>query len=285
MRVMILGARGQLGTDVTRHCAGVGDDIRTLGHDDLDITDPDAVDAAIAGSRPDLIINCAAWTAVDACESDRGRADAVNAVGAAHVAHAAERHEAHLVHISTDYVFDGTLDRPYTETDTTNPLSVYGRSKLAGEVAVQLLAPSSVIVRTSWLCGEHGPNMVRTVLTLAHRGHPLRFVDDQRGCPTFTADLAPLLRHLGTNRVCGVVHATNQRSVSWYGFVREILECTGADPELVSPITTDELQPPRPAPRPRNSVLENAALRSMGVPLLRDFREPLAELVDVLSAQ
>ena len=285
MRVVVLGARGQLGTDIVLHCSAAGDDVLALGHDELDITNAAEVSDVLAAFRPGLVINCAAWTAVDACEGAPDRADAVNAVGAAHVAHATAQLGAHLVHLSTDYVFDGRLDRPYREDDPANPLGAYGRSKLAGEVAVRALSPDATVVRTSWVCGEHGANMVKTALALAAQGRDLRFVDDQRGCPTFTSDLAPLVRHLGCEQIGGTVHATNQRAVSWYDFVREILECAGEDPSRVSPISTDELQPPRPAPRPANSVLDNMVLRSLGIPLLPDFRQPLERLVRVLGRQ
>jgi dTDP-4-dehydrorhamnose reductase len=140
------------------------------------------------------------------------------------------------------------------------------------------------IVRTSWVCGEHGNNMVKLVRRLAATGNPMSFVDDQRGCPTFTADLAPTLRSLAVERPGGVFHLTNGGPVSWYEFVREILLASGDDPDLVSPISTDELDPPRPAPRPANSVLDNARWMADGHPPLRDFREPLAELVARLSA-
>jgi len=184
------------------------------------------------------------------------------------------------VHVSTDYVFDGRLERPYHEWDPPNPLSVYGASKRAGEVEALAHGPAATVVRTSWLCGEHGSNVVRTVLDRASRSQDrLAFVDDQRGCPTMTADLARMLRRLALDRRSGLYHVTNQGAVTWYEFVREVLAAAGHDPGRVQPITTAELDPPRPAPRPANSVLDNAALRTAGIPLLRDFREPLAELI------
>jgi dTDP-4-dehydrorhamnose reductase len=188
---------------------------------------------------------------------------------------------AHLVHVSTDYVFDGTLDRPYREDDATNPQSVYGRSKLAGEHAA---GPNAAIARTSWVCGEHGNNMVKLVLRLAaDPDQALGFVDDQRGHPTFTADLAPALRTLAVDRRTGIHHVTNDGAVSWYEFVREILAASGHDPDRVRPIATADLDPPRPAPRPANSVLDNVAWRAAGYAPLRHFREPLAELVAKLA--
>jgi dTDP-4-dehydrorhamnose reductase len=185
--------------------------------------------------------------------------------------------------VSTDYVFDGTKDGPYVEWDDPRPLSVYGRSKLAGEREVAALAPGSTIVRTSWVCGLRGSNMVRTVLRLAAEpDRALAFVDDQRGCPTFTADLAVAVRRLTVGRFAGTYHVTNAGPVSWFEFVGDVLEAAGHDRSRVRPITTAELDPPRPAPRPANSVLDNAALRAAGLPAMRHYREPLRELVEAM---
>lgn len=281
MRVVVTGAGGQLGHDVVACCSAAGDAVFGFDRAALDVTSRDAVRGAITSVQPDVVINCAAWTAVDACESDADRALLVNALSVRWVREACELVGAQLVHVSTDYVFDGTLDRPYHEWDVPNPQSVYGRSKLAGELEV---GASAAVVRTSWVCGEHGHNMVSTVLRMLADGHEtLRFVDDQRGCPTFTADLAPLLRRLAIDRRTGVHHVTNQGAVSWFELVREIVRSTGRDPAMVEPISTAELDPPRPAPRPANSVLDNTVLRAAGIPLLRDFREPLRELVGRLT--
>jgi dTDP-4-dehydrorhamnose reductase len=203
----------------------------------------------------------------------------VNGTAVAWLADACAAAGAHLVQLSTDYVFDGTLDRPYREDDEPNPQSAYGRSKLAGEQGAATLGAAATIVRTSWVCGAHGSNMVRTVLRLMGEGDVLRFVDDQRGNPTFAADLAPMLLRLAADRVPGIVHVTNQGAVSWYEFVREIVTAAGGSPDIVIPITTAELDPPRPAPRPANSVLDNTVLPSRGIELLRHFRGPLGELV------
>jgi len=246
----------------------------------LDVGDRASVLQVVGDVRPDVVVNCAAWTAVDACEADPERAFRDNGDAVAHLREACDAIGAHLVQISTDYVFDGTSDRAYREDDATNPLSVYGASKLAGERAA---GPSATVVRTSWVCGAAGANMVKTVLRLMGDHPVLRFVDDQRGCPTFTADLAPLVRRLAAERRSGVFHATNQGAVSWFEFVRDIVAAAGGDPATVEPITTADLQPPRPAPRPANSVLENAALAAAGIPLLRHYRDPLAELVDELT--
>lgn len=280
MRLLVTGAGGQLGHDVVRHAAQAGDEVIGTDRDRLDVTRRDQVFGAITSWRPDAVIHCAAWTAVDACESDRDRAFAANALAVRWLREATELAGAHLVHVSTDYVFDGELDRPYHEWDVTNPTSVYGASKLAGE---REAGGGASVVRTSWVCGEYGHNMVHTVLRLSAERDTLAFVDDQRGCPTFTADLAPMLRRMAVERRSGVHHVTNQGAVSWYEFVRAIVAEAGRDPDMVQPIRTADLNPPRPAPRPANSVLDNAVLRAAGIPLLRDFRAPLAELVRAVS--
>ncbi len=280
MKLVVTGARGQLGIDVVAACRAADDEVIALDRDGLDITDPMAVRAALQAHRPDAVINAAAYTAVDACETDEAAADAVNHLAVGHLAESCALVDAHLVHVSTDYVFDGTLDRPYREDDPPNPQSAYGRTKLAGERAA---GPDAAIARTSWVCGEHGDNMVKLVLRLAEERDELAFVDDQRGCPTFTADLAPALRRLALDRRRGIHHLTNQGAVSWYEFVREILAAAGYDPGMVRAIATADLDPPRPAPRPANSVLDNAVWRAAGLPMLRDFRQPLAEVVARLT--
>jgi dTDP-4-dehydrorhamnose reductase len=280
VRALVTGAAGQLGTDVVDHLSAAGDEVTAVDRAQLDIAVGEDVDRLVAEVRPDVVINCAAFTAVDRCESEVELAHAVNEHGVRSLAQACGRVGAHLVHLSTDYVFDGRLDRPYREDDATNPQSVYGRSKLAGErAASEVLGDAATIVRTSWVCGEHGNNMVKLVRRLAATGNPMSFVDDQRGCPTFTADLAPGLRSLALDRSGGIFHLTNAGPVSWFEFVREILTVSGHDPEMVTPISTSELDPPRPAPRPANSVLANARWIAEGRTPLRDFRTPLAELV------
>ena len=200
------------------------------------------------------------------------------------MAEAAAAGGVRLIHVSTDYVFSGELDRAYTERDETGPASVYGASKLDGEHRVLAAHSDATVVRTSWVCGEFGPNMVKTILRLLDSPNTLRFVDDQRGSPTFTSDLAQALRLLCVEPIPGVVHVTNQGETSWYGFAKEVLEAVGVDPGRIEAIRTEDLVPRRPAPRPRNSVLANAVLRSHGRPLLRDFREPLQELVAALRS-
>jgi dTDP-4-dehydrorhamnose reductase len=282
MKVLLTGAGGQLGHDLRIHCEAMGDEVVAATHAALDVADRDAVYQAVLSVRPDVVLHAGAWTAVDACEGDPERAFRVNALGTRWVADASRRAGAYLCYVSTDYVFDGTKDGPYVEWDPTGPQSVYGASKLGGEHEVAEHAPGACTVRTSWVCGEHGKNMVKTVLGLADRPE-LAFVDDQRGCPSFTADLAVTIRSLAVSRVPGVFHVTNQGVASWYEFVRDILAAAGHDPAKVRPIASVELDPPRPAPRPANSVLDNAALRAAGFPLLPHYRESLGHLVKTLT--
>ena len=283
MRLLITGAGGQLGTELAALAEQAGDDVVACDRARLDIGDRDAVYQVVGATRPDVVLHAAAYTAVDAAESDPDAAFLANSLGTRWMADASRRVGAHLVFVSTDYVFDGTKDEPYVEWDVPNPQSVYGRSKRGGEAEVWDHAPGSTIVRISWVCGEHGNNMVKTVLRLAEQPE-LAFVDDQRGHPTFTADLAVGMRRLAAARVPGLFHMTNQGAVSWYEFVAAILESAGHDPAKVRPIKTVDLDPPRPAPRPANSVLDNAALRLAGLPLLPHYRESLDRLVARLTA-
>ncbi len=309
LRVLLTGGNGQLGRDLADVLAGSVPDggesparpgasrilpgvatttfeVLSTDIDTLDVTDRTAVRAAAEAFRPDIVLHGGAYTAVDACESDPDTAFAVNALGTRNVAEAATDVGAHLVYISTDYVFDGTLDRPYVEWDAPGPRSVYGRSKLGGEIEVSAVAgPAATIVRTAWVSGAHGANMVKTVLRLA-AGDPdstLRFVDDQHGCPTFTADLARAVVRLALDRRPGLFHVTNQGETSWFGFARATLAAAGLDPRRVEPIATSDLDPPRPAPRPANSRLDNAALRLSGIPLLPVWTDALARLVGFLA--
>ena len=302
MRILITGADGQLGRDLLdalagrvpvggRRCAllgpegprdGLSHEVLATDIGNMRVDDRDAVLQVFERFRPELVLHGGAFTAVDLCESEVDSAYAVNAVGTRHVADAAGRVGAHLVYVSTDYVFDGTSRRPYREWDPPCPTSVYGMSKLAGERECR---PGSTIVRTSWLCGAHGKNIVGTALRLAEGEGPLRFVDDQHGSPTFTADLAPAIVTLGLDRRPGVFHVTNSGATTWWGFVRAVLAEAGADPERVLPIRTAELDPPLAAPRPSYSVLDNMALRLSGLPALPDWQDALARLVPALVAQ
>jgi len=281
VRVLVTGAGGQVGAElVAAFGADEHHEVIGLDHAAVDVADRGAVLGAVTSTRPDVVIHPAAWTAVDACEGDVDRAFLVNALGTRHVAEGARRVGAPVVYVSTDYVFDGTKDGPYLEWDEPSPRSVYGASKLAGE---RELDPGSTIVRTSWVCGYHGANMVKTILRLAGEHDVLGFVDDQRGHPTFADDLASMIKRLAVERRPGTFHVTNQGVVSWYEFAREVLTATGQDPDRVQPVATADLRPARPAPRPANSVLDNAALRMSDIGLLDDFRVPLRRLVARLA--
>lgn len=280
MRVLITGAGGQVGRELVNAFEVDGHVVAGHDHASLDITDRDAVRSTIVEFHPEAIVHSAAWTAVDACEGDPDRAFAVNAMGTRFVAEAARLVGAKVHYISTDYVFDGTKTSPYVEWDETNPQSVYGKSKLAGE---RELGDDSTIIRTSWVCGFNGPNMVKTILRLASEHETLSFVDDQRGCPTFADDLASMIRRLVVDHRSGTFHVTNEGPVSWYEFAREVLRVSGQDPDRVKPVATSDLQPPRPAPRPANSVLDHAALRLSGIDTMDDFLIPLTRLVERLQ--
>jgi len=280
VRVLVTGAGGQVGRELQR--AFADDEVVAADHRRLDVTEREAVLACVTSTRPDAVVHAAAWTAVDACESDPERALAVNGLATRHVAEAARRVGAHLCYLSTDYVFDGAKPEPYTEWDPPSPRSAYGRSKLAGEHEADQ-NPDTTIVRLSWVCGRHGANMVKTILRLAGEHDRLSFVDDQRGHPTFAEDAAPVVRRLVAERRPGRFHVTNQGTVTWYEFARAVLEAAGLDPERVQPIATADLDPPRPAPRPANSVLDNVALRRSGIALLPHYRASLDRLVAELT--
>jgi dTDP-4-dehydrorhamnose reductase len=254
----VTGAGGMLGHDVLR----AAPDAVGLTRAELDVTDAGAVGEALADIRPDAIVNCAAYTAVDAAEEDEETATRVN--GATALADAAG--DAVLVYPSTDYVFDGAKREPYVESDPVAPRSAYGRSKLAGEQATAR-ARRHVIVRTSWLFGVAGGNFVETMLRL---DGPLKVVDDQVGCPTYTGHLAHVLVDLAGGRLTGVVHAASAGQCSWYEFAGEIFRAAGTEVEL-QPCTTEEF--PRPAPRPAYSVLRS---ERHGAPRLPDWREGLS---------
>ena len=281
MRVLVTGAAGQLGRELVAAFARSGHDVVPADRSVLDVSEREQALQVLGAVRPHAVVHAAAWTDVDGCEGDADWAFRVNAMGTRHVAEAARSVGARVCYLSTDYVFDGRAGRPYTEWDTPNPLSVYGRSKLAGEA---LLGPDDTVVRTSWVCGRHGRNFVKTVLGRARQDQPLTVVDDQHGCPTFADDLAGAIHHLVSARLPGTFHVTNQGPTTWYDLARDVVLAAGLDPELVQPIPTVELQPPRPAPRPAYAVLDNAALRLGGHPLLPDHHEPLERLVKELMA-
>lgn len=271
MKVLIIGANGQLGQDCRKLFAD-GNEVRCLDLPDIDITDEASVRARVAEFQPDAVINCAAWTAVDKAESNETACTRINADGPANIAKALEGTGAKFVHISTDYVFDGQkpLYQVYTEDDDPAPVSVYGRTKRAGELPV-LAYDKGAVLRTAWLYGETGQNFLRTMLKLSMRmpKAPIRVVDDQYGSPTWSGSLARQIKILLERFTPGLYHATSQGYCSWYGLTKYYFEAAGIDCEVL-PIKTEEY--PTPAKRPRNSILENACFKKLGIDVMPDWK-------------
>ena len=260
----------------------LADDFEIVATDlpEADITDEKSIEAAIERHAPDAVIHCAAMTAVDRCESERELAFRLNETGTANVATVCRRHGIRLIAISTDYVFDGDADRPYSESDIpTGGRTVYGQSKFAGEEAVRKLCPDHVIARISWLYGSGGPSFVHAMISLADGSRPvLKVVADQHGNPTSTIAVARALREvLKLPELRGTFHLTCEGEATWAEFAEEIFRLAGID-QKVQPCTTDEF--PRPAPRPKNSRLEKAALRIAGLPPMPDWKDALAEFME-----
>ncbi|CAL9347064.1 dTDP-4-dehydrorhamnose reductase [Streptomyces sp. Tu 3180] len=280
MTWLVTGAGGMLGRDVVGELTRRGERVTGLDRTALDITRADAVERALAEHRPALVVNCAAYTAVDDAETDEERATAVNGDGPRLLARACAAHGARLVHVSTDYVFSGDArTAPYPEDHPTAPRTAYGRSKLAGERAVlEELPGASAVVRTAWLYGVHGTSFVRTMIGLEARRPTVDVVDDQRGQPTWSADVAERIADLGPrlgDGAHGVFHATNSGEATWYDLAREVFRLIGADPDRVRPTTTAAF--PRPAPRPAYSALAHGRWQEIGLPAPRDWRAALHE--------
>lgn len=272
-RYLITGAGGQLGLDLQRALARR--EVTALDRASLDITDADAVAQAVAGH--DAVINAAAYTKVDDAESHEDAAYAVNATGAEHLARAAAATGARFVQVSTDYVFRGDATSPYAEDAPHDPISAYGRTKAAGErLARQAHPDGTYIVRTAWLYGAGGPNFAKTIAKLAASRPEVQVVTDQRGQPTFTADLAAqIVALLDAEAPAGVYHGTNGGETTWHGFAREIFRLTGHDPDTVQ--ETDSSAFVRPAPRPAYSVLGHDGWSRAGLPPLRHWLEALED--------
>ncbi|MFC9653886.1 dTDP-4-dehydrorhamnose reductase [Streptomyces sp. NPDC056937] len=285
-RWLVTGAGGMLGQDLLARLAGAGESAAGLDRTALDITDPAAVRTALAAHTPDVVVNCAAWTAVDDAEAKEAEALAVNGTGPRVLAEACAASGAVLVQVSTDYVFAGDARTPYGEDDPTAPRSAYGRTKLAGERAVlDTLPETGFVVRTAWLYGAGGGNFVRTMIKLEGIKDTLDVVDDQLGQPTWTGDLADRLVLLGLGALAGtapagVYHGTSGGETTWFGFTREIFRLLGADPERVRPTTSEAFV--RPAPRPAYSVLGHERWKAAGIEPIRDWRTALGEAFPAL---
>jgi dTDP-4-dehydrorhamnose reductase len=278
VRVLITGAGGQLGADLLE--AFAADEVVGLDRESLDVTDEAAVVAAVRDHAPELVVHSAAYTKVDACEEETDLAWRTNAIAPWWVARACALADAQMVYVSTDYVFDGRAGRPYTEFDPTNPQSMYGRSKEAGEQLVRSVLPAHYIVRTSWVQGTHGGNFVKTMLRLGAERDELSIVDDQTGSPTFTFDLAPAIRALAVTGRHGTYHLTNTGHCTWFELARAIFTEAGLDVR-VSPIDTATFG--APAPRPAFSVLDNTMARLTGLEPLPDWQSSLKRLVAELT--
>ena len=274
-RWLVTGAGGMLGTDLVAALTARGEPVTGMDRASLDVTDAAAVTDAIARGRPEVVVNCAAWTAVDEAEAAEERALAVNGAGVANLAAACARSGARLVQVSTDYVFAGDAGRPYAEDDVPAPRTAYGRTKLAGERAVLGQLPGSgYVVRTAWLYGAHGPSFARTMIKLEDQRPTVDVVDDQHGQPTWTADVArQIIALVHSVAAPGIYHATSSGQTTWFGLAREIFALLGADPARVRPIPTSAL--PRPAPRPAYSVLGHGAWSGPGIPPIGEWRTAL----------
>ncbi|WP_395243749.1 dTDP-4-dehydrorhamnose reductase [Agromyces sp. MMS24-K17] len=275
MRILVTGAGGMLARDLVEALGGHG--VTALGRAALDITDRDAVRAAVAGH--DVIVNTAAYTDVDAAETSEDLAHAVNAQGPAFLAASAREHGARLIHVSTDYVFGGDATEPYSEAAPVAPRSAYGRTKADGERLARELHPDGTsIVRTAWLYGRHGSNFARTMLRLAAERETWQVVDDQVGQPTWSADLAGrIVEMIDRDVPAGIYHGTNSGSTTWFGFAQAVLEESGLDPARISP--TDSSSFVRPAPRPAYSVLGHAGWAAVGLSPMRPWDAALADAV------
>lgn len=255
MKILLTGNKGQLGLELSKKLSSY--ELILTDKDNLDITNIDEVINISKAEKPNIIINCAAHTAVDLCETDIDNAYKINAIGARNLSIASQQIEAKIVQISTDYVFDGENKTPYTEFDATNPQTIYGETKLAGEHFVSIFNPNHFIIRTAWLYGE-GNNFVRTMLKLAQTNNQIKVVNDQYGTPTSTGELAKMIEYLIQTDNYGIFHGTCEDSCTWYDFAKQIFCLTNKDVDVI-PITTEEL--PRPAKRPKYSVLNNYMLK------------------------
>ncbi|WP_332628488.1 dTDP-4-dehydrorhamnose reductase [Halalkalibacter flavus] len=281
MKVLLTGGHGQLGKEIAILLKKKDIEHVACSREDLDITSLEAVQSEVFDYKPDVIIHAAAYTQVDLAETNEEEAFLVNGTGTRNLAEAAQEIGACLCYISTDYVFDGESDRPYKEDASTNPITVYGKSKYVGEQFVKN-CNKYFIVRTSWVFGAHGNNFVKTMLKLAEERETLQVVSDQVGSPTYTADLASFLLELIHTDKYGMYHATNTGHCSWYEFARAIFEETNKGID-VKPVSTEEFL--RPAPRPKFSVLDHAAIRKNHFQDLRHWREALQAFLREIGAK
>ena len=278
MKVLIIGAEGMLGHDLVE-VMSKNHDVSTTTIYTMDITDINKTIETLGNINPDVVVHAAAFTDVDGSESQADLAYKVNSLGTRNVAVACKETDSALVYICTDYVFDGTKGSPYYEHDQTNPIGVYGKTKLQGETYIRDILSKFYIVRTSWLYGYHGPNFVTTMLKLAETHENISVVGDQIGSPTYTVDLAKAIEKLIEKPVYGIYHVTNSEHCSWYEYAQLIFEIAGKKVDL-KPVTTEEFG--SPAPRPKYSVLQNYNWKMEGLPHIRSYKEALREYMDLL---
>jgi dTDP-4-dehydrorhamnose reductase len=284
IRWLVTGAAGMLGQELVSALECRQKTVHGLTRQHLDITDEAAVRRTVQASRPDIVVNCAAWTAVDDAEAHEDAALKVNGHGPGYLAAACADSGARLVHMSTDYVFAGDARRPYSERDTPVPRTAYGRTKLAGERAVIAQLPRcSYVVRTAWLYGAHGPNFIRTMIRLAHERPHIEVVDDQLGQPTWTMDVVGQILALIRSRATpGVYHATSSGQATWFELAREVFQLLGMDPARVSRANSSQF--PRPAPRPSYSVLGHNAWAAAAIEPIGDWHLALRRAFPVLTS-
>ena len=277
MKILIVGSLGMLGSDLMSGCNSA-DEVRGVDLHEMDITQLSQCHRVIGEFQPDVVINSAGLTRVDYCEDNQQEAFAVNGEGPGNLAKAAAASGALLVHYSTDYVFDGFKQEAYLEQDTPNPQNAYGRSKLLGEELIRRNCPDHLILRTSWLFGRNGANFIQTIVNAAKRGDPLRVVNDQRGSPTYTADLASHTMRMINGGCRSTYHLTNSGACTWYELALRSLEWAKIEGVKITAVSTHEF--PRPAARPHNSVLANARLERDALPLMRDWQAAAREYVE-----
>lgn len=283
MKVLVTGAAGQLGTEMPAHLRACGvDDVVAAGRETLDLARPDSIREAVAATHPDVVVNCAAYNAVDQAETDVEGAMSVNATGVGVLAEECAARGALFIHVSTDYVFSGDKGTPYDERDAPGPRSVYGRSKLAGEEAVEAADGRFVIARTAWVFGTIGRSLIEVILDRGLKGEPLRMVDDQRGSPTHAGDLAAALSTMAVRGIEGLFHVTNEGTCSPLELSAMVLDAAGVHDVEVERLSIADLG--RPAPRPPDSTLVSVRLDEAGVDPLRPLREAVDERVKELMA-
>lgn len=277
MKILLTGAQGMLAGAIKPVLEAHGHLLASFSRTGLDIRDPMAVKTTMKEVRPDLVLNMAAYTRVDDAESEPQQAFAINAQAVHTLAETCAGLNATLLHVSTDYVFDGQAQQPYPENAPPDPINTYGRSKWAGEQAIRDALQNHYIIRTAWLYGTGGPNFVDTIRKLARRQAPLRVVSDQRGAPTWTHDLSNTICRLILTQKFGTYHISNQGECSWHEVAQKIVALEGLKTPVI-PVSSDEF--PRPAPRPRYSVLKNQALLDAGIPLLPPWEQSLATYLE-----